>query len=97
MHVLYQNALCILLDWTETGYGKEIPKEEYALVLPLVLQYLCPVPVAFIGLGAVSAAVMSSADSSVFSASTMFAKNVYKPLREAICGGVIKLPKFPLP
>ena len=34
--------------------------------------------IAFFGLGAVSAAVMSSADSSVLSASSMFARNVYK-------------------
>ncbi|XP_066946723.1 high-affinity choline transporter 1-like isoform X2 [Macrobrachium rosenbergii] len=34
--------------------------------------------VAFFGLGAVSAAVMSSADSSVLSASSMFANNVYR-------------------
>ena len=42
------------------------------------MQYLCPSWVTFIGLGAVSAAVMSSADSSVLSASSMFARNVYK-------------------
>jgi solute carrier family 5 (high affinity choline transporter), member 7 len=34
--------------------------------------------IAFFGLGAVSAAVMSSADSSVLSASSMFARNVYR-------------------
>jgi Na+/proline symporter len=44
----------------------------------MVLQYLTPGFVSFFGLGAVSAAVMSSADSSVLSASSMFARNVYK-------------------
>ena len=44
----------------------------------MVMQYLCPPAVTFIGLGAVSAAVMSSADSSILSASSMFARNIYK-------------------
>ena len=44
----------------------------------MVLQYLTPTAVSFVGLGAVSAAVMSSADSSFLSASSMFARNVYK-------------------
>jgi len=48
------------------------------MILPLVLQYLTPDFVSFFGLGAVSAAVMSSADSSILSASSMFARNVYK-------------------
>lgn len=48
------------------------------MILPMVLQYLCPPFIAFFGLGSVSAAVMSSADSSVLSASSMFARNVYK-------------------
>jgi len=48
------------------------------LVLPMVLQYLSPSWVSFIGLGAISAAVMSSADSSVLSASSMFGHNIYK-------------------
>jgi high affinity choline transporter 7 len=52
--------------------------EETKLILPLVLLHLCPNFVSFIGLGAVSAAVMSSADSSVLSASSMFARNVWK-------------------
>ena len=43
-------------------------------MLPLALQYLTPPAVAFFGLGAVSAAVMSSTDSSMLSASTMIAR-----------------------
>lgn len=50
------------------------------MILPMVLQYLTPDFVSFFGLGAVSAAVMSSADSSVLSAASMFARNVYKSL-----------------
>jgi high affinity choline transporter 7 len=42
------------------------------------MQYMCPTAITFFGLGAVSAAVMSSADSSVLSVSSMFARNVYK-------------------
>jgi len=48
------------------------------MILPLVMKYLNPGVVSFFGLGAVSAAVMSSADSSVLSASSMFARNVYR-------------------
>ncbi|KAJ6667460.1 hypothetical protein lerEdw1_016581 [Lerista edwardsae] len=43
-----------------------------------LLLYLCPVYISFFGLGAVSAAVMSSADSSILSASSMFARNIYQ-------------------
>ena len=53
-------------------------EDDTKLVLPLCLQYLTPPAVAFFGLGAVSAAVMSSTDSSMLSASTMLARNVFK-------------------
>ena len=72
-------------DWNQTEYATivglnstKIPDKDLNLILPLVLQYLTPTAVAFIGLGSVSAAVMSSADSSILSASAMFARNVYK-------------------
>ena len=55
-----------------------IPQDQQKLILPLVLQYLTPTYISFFGLGAVSAAVMSSADSSVLSASSMFARNIWK-------------------
>jgi high affinity choline transporter 7 len=63
-------------DWVALGLAAPDP----ALVLPYVLRHLTPPLVAAIGLGAVSAAVMSSVDSSILSASTMGAWNVYRPL-----------------
>lgn len=42
------------------------------------MMYLTPKWVAFLGLGAISAAVMSSADSSILSAASMFARNIYR-------------------
>ncbi|CAF1183703.1 unnamed protein product [Didymodactylos carnosus] len=74
-------AIAKSTNWNETDFdlNKDITSaESKKLILPLVLQHLCPKPIAFIGLGAVSAAVMSSADSSVLSASSMFARNVWK-------------------
>ena len=73
----------LILDWNATSYTKltvngTLFADDAPRLLPLVLQYLTPQAVSFIGLGAVSAAVMSSADSSVLSASSMFARNIYK-------------------
>ncbi|EFO84572.1 hypothetical protein CRE_21640 [Caenorhabditis remanei] len=73
-------------DWRMTDYSpwnngtkvESIPPDKRNMVVPLVFQYLTPRWVAFIGLGAVSAAVMSSADSSVLSAASMFAHNIWK-------------------
>ena len=75
--------LCLLFlstDWSQTGYGPLDPKDNQQadMILPIVLKYLCPVYVSYFGLGAVSAAVMSSADSSILSASSMFARNIYQ-------------------
>ncbi|CAM1298076.1 Uncharacterised protein g2017 [Pycnogonum litorale] len=66
--------------WNETELGRDLVDEDIPSVLPLVLQYLTPTAVSFFGLGAVSAAVMSSADSSVLSVSSLFSRNVYKLL-----------------
>ncbi|KAG7277676.1 hypothetical protein CRUP_024496 [Coryphaenoides rupestris] len=67
-------------DWNQTSYGAVAPKDkdESDMILPIVLQHLCPSYISFFGLGAVSAAVMSSADSSILSASSMFARNIYQ-------------------
>jgi high affinity choline transporter 7 len=63
-------------DWSSTAAGAA---PEPALVLPYVLKYLTPAAVATIGLGAVAAAVMSSVDSSILSAASMFVWNIYRP------------------
>jgi high affinity choline transporter 7 len=68
--------LATAADWTKVG----VPPPDAAIILPYVLRHLTPPVVAAIGLGAVSAAVMSSVDSSVLSASSMAAWNVYRPL-----------------
>lgn len=72
--------ISLSIAWNETEYRGPWPltESETSMILPMVLQYLTPDFVSFFGLGAVSAAVMSSADSSVLSAASMFARNVYK-------------------
>ncbi len=64
-------------DWQ--GLGLQAPPDA-ASTLPWVVRYLTNPWVATIGLGAVAAAVMSSVDSSILSASSMVSWNVYRPL-----------------
>ncbi|XP_071105722.1 high affinity choline transporter 1-like [Haliotis cracherodii] len=69
-------------DWNQTAYPNEVPltPDQLPYILPLVLQYMCPLPVAVIGLAAISAAAMSSADSTTLSTASIFANNWYKGL-----------------
>lgn len=64
-------------DWSSLGL---LGPENTASTLPYVLQNLTPPIIALVGLGAIAAAVMSSIDSSMLSASTLAVWNVYKPL-----------------
>jgi len=64
-------------DWSLAGASAPANP---ALVLPQVLHTLVPPWIGVIGLGAVAAAVMSSVDSSILSASSMFMWNIYRPL-----------------
>ncbi|XP_053166802.1 high affinity choline transporter 1-like [Hemicordylus capensis] len=73
-------AVAASTDWNQTNYGLPTPNDrgESALILPLVLHHLCPPYVSIGGLGAIAAAVMSSGDSALLSASSMFAHNIYR-------------------
>lgn len=68
-------------DWQSMGLeplgGENTP---YAVTLPYVVKHLTNPVVATIGLGAIAAAVMSSVDSSILSASSMASWNVIRPL-----------------
>ncbi len=66
-----------IFPWTHF----DLPEpESAALILPHVVRYLTDPWVATIALGAIAAAVMSSVDSSILSASSLTIWNVYRPL-----------------
>lgn len=65
------------VDWQTVGVA---PPSEAVLTLPYVIRHLTSPIVATIGLGAVAAAVMSSVDASILSASSMASWNIYRPL-----------------
>ena len=88
----YSFVIFFIIDWPAIIGGNSSflnskgAIDDSRLTLPLVLQYLTPMGISFVGLGAISAAVMSSADSSVLSASSMFAHNIYKIIfRPNVC------------
>ncbi|KAH9524029.1 hypothetical protein Btru_047944 [Bulinus truncatus] len=69
-------------DWNNTEYKGPlpIPDDRKSYILPMVLSYLVPLPVSIVGLGAISAASMSSADSGFLSTATVMTKNIYKDI-----------------
>ncbi|XP_076438574.1 high-affinity choline transporter 1-like [Babylonia areolata] len=76
-------AIAVSANWTDTGLGRSpLPPNgtEASLVLPLVLKEFTPRSVSILGLGAISAAVMSSMDSAILGSGAMFTHNIYRRL-----------------
>ncbi|XP_053972095.1 high-affinity choline transporter 1-like [Hylaeus volcanicus] len=66
-------------DWSLIdGFNMSLLLNDGNSALPMVLRYLTPQWVTFLGLGAISSAVISSADSGILASSSMFSRNVYK-------------------
>merc|ERR1711962_727608 len=87
-------------DEGDVGYPLCTEHTPTKVVLPLALQYLTPKAVAFFGLGAVSAAVMSSTDSSMLSASSVIATSLaitYRSIYDlfVLCGDFMFVIVFP--
>ena len=74
-----------IADWSQTDFSGanefgQLTSDDARMIVPLVLHYLCPPFIALLGIGSISASVMSSIDSSMLSASSMFTRNVYKQI-----------------
>ncbi|KAK8757475.1 hypothetical protein V5799_004892 [Amblyomma americanum] len=72
-------AVAKTANFTAAGYpgSHRLSEQDSSAVLPFAMRYLTPPFVSFLGLGAIVSAVMSSADSSVLSASSLLTKNIY--------------------
>lgn len=71
-------------DWNLTSYGSPSPYErgEAAMALPIILLHLTPIPV--FAMGAIAGAAMSSTDSCLLAATSIFTTNIYTLVRHQV-------------
>ncbi|XP_067439463.1 high affinity choline transporter 1-like [Thunnus thynnus] len=76
-------AIAASTDWNLTSYGYPSPFErgEVAMVLPITLLHLTPTAIFVVGMGAIAGAAMSSTDSCLLAATSIFTTNIYKIIR----------------
>ncbi|XP_034949642.1 high affinity choline transporter 1-like [Chelonus insularis] len=68
-------------DWSVIeDFNRTTPTSSFnnGSILPIILKHFTPQWVAFVGLGTISTTVMSSANSSIFSSSSIFSRNIYR-------------------
>ncbi|XP_049614668.1 high-affinity choline transporter 1 isoform X2 [Syngnathus scovelli] len=75
-------AVAASTDWNKTEYGSPSPleRQETSLIMPIALQYLTPSYISIIGISATTAAVMSSIDSLLLAATSLFVADIYKSI-----------------